>query len=122
MNSRKRFRATEARERIPCTGIEFDRGGGVSTLPNNPEGGGHSLLRNIGGSKAGEDLRRDRLPRKNFLNRREKVRGSGLRLINGEKKGSVGGEERKAGEEERLELALDTKRAPATAVGKGGGI
>jgi hypothetical protein len=94
----------------------------VSILTNDPEGGGHAFFRNIFGAQARQDAGGDRFSLKNFTNEGKEIGGGGFRLIDRQEKGSLGGEQRKAGKKEGFELSMDAEGAATSPMGEGGGI
>jgi hypothetical protein len=96
--------------------------GGVSILPDDPEGRGHSFHGNIRRSNSGKKAGGNGLSAEQILSQGVEVGGSGFRLIDGEKKGTARGKQGETSEKEGFKFALDAKGSSATAVGKRGGI
>jgi hypothetical protein len=94
----------------------------VSILTNDPEGGGHAFFRNIFGAQARQDAGGDRFSLKNFTNEGKEIGGGGFRLIDRQEKGSLGGEQRKAGKKEGFELSMDAEGAATSPMREGGWI
>jgi hypothetical protein len=65
--------------------------GGVSILPDDPEGRRHSFHGNICRSHSGEKAGGNGLSAEQILSQGVEVGGSGFRLIDGEKKGTARG-------------------------------
>ena len=94
----------------------------MSILTNDPEGGGHAFFRNIFGAQARQDAGGDRFSLKNFTNEGKEIGGGGFRLIDRQEKGSLGGEQRKAGKKEGFELSMDAEGAATSPMREGGWI
>jgi hypothetical protein len=65
--------------------------GGVSILPNDPEGRGHSFHGNIRRSHSGKKVSGNGLSVEQILGQGVEVGGGGFRLIDGEKKRTARG-------------------------------
>jgi hypothetical protein len=65
--------------------------GGVSILPDDPEGRGHPFHGNICRPNSGKKAGGNGLPAKQLLGQGVEVGGSCFRLIDGEKKGTARG-------------------------------
>ena len=94
----------------------------MSTLPEDPEGGGHALRGNIRRLKSGHQAGGNAFPSEQALGEGVEIGGGGLRLMDGEKKRTARGKQGQTGEQKGFEFALDAEGSPATAVGKRGWI